>query len=87
MKVYIVCENSTINYIPEPFGRYDIPNPFDIGFVPLTPRVDPIFPQTISEPTIQQPLDIVCVCKDYDTAKHYVNIYKNRYIIGPYNVL
>ena len=101
--IYIVCENKVYNYIPEPkdlllepksifnTGRFPEsilePNSNLLELPPLRPRFDPII-APISEPNIKtKPNNIVCLCKDMDTAKHFLNGFPNRYILGPYNVV
>ena len=68
-------------------SQMEIKKPFDCHF-PLKPRFDPIMPY--KEPVIYNSKpnnNIVCICKDMETAKHYLNGYPNRYILGPYNLL
>lgn len=58
--------------------------------IPLKPRFDPIIPQFYPRPSINKQSNtdnIVCVCKDLDTATHYVNSKPNRYILGPYKIV
>lgn len=102
-KIYIVCENIIENYIPEPIdynrptplessfldGSSRIGMPIITPF-PLKPRFDPIIPQFYPEPkkySVSKPNNIVYVCKDLDTAKHYLVGNPNRYIIGPYDIV
>lgn len=100
--IYVVCENTVSEYIPKPMGMEsipfepsifnDLPNISNIPTkfapqLPLKPRFDPIMPY--KEPVIhnRKPNNIVCICKDMDTAKHYLNGYPNRYILGPFKLL
>lgn len=106
LKVYIVCENITINNIQKPMDWKNMPleppifndfrinddsqisikKPFDFH-LPLQPRFEPIMP--FKEPVIHdsKPNNIVCICKDMDTAKYYLSGFPNRYILGPFNIL
>jgi hypothetical protein len=66
------------------------PNWNKIPNIPLKPRFEPIIPQFYPEPADmpqKNPNNVVCICKDLDTAKHYLNGYSNRYILGPYNIM
>jgi hypothetical protein len=137
--VYIVCEKTVAQYIPEPMDvpslnisnlsktkptlkpmLYPIPSPdsiprFDNSFssssllkprfdtispdsIPrfdnsfssssvLKPRFDPISPDFSSKFQESTKNNIVCLCKDLDTAKHYLAMSSNRYIMGPYKIL
>lgn len=101
--IYIVCENKVYNYIPEQkdlllepkslFNSGNFPESIlepkskSLGLPILKPRFDPII-APVSEPKIKaKPNNIVCLCKDIDNAKHYLNGFPNRYILGPYNIL
>jgi hypothetical protein len=95
-KIYVVCENKTSEYIPEPHGpsitnwnQMPFEPPINMQF-PMKPRFDPIIPQIYPGPKIFtqiHPNNIVCLCKDLDTAKHYLNGFSNRYILGPYKIM
>ena len=95
-KVYIVYEDKTSEYGYIPQGL-SITNCNEMPFKPPTnfqfpmkPRFDPITPQFYPEPKIltqPHPNNIVCVCKDLDTANHYLNGYPTRYILGPYKIM
>ena len=66
-----------------------IGNPTNMEF-PMKPRFDPITPQFYPAPKVfaqTHPNNIVCLCKDLDTANHYLNGYPNRYILGPYKIM
>ncbi len=70
-------------------GSSSIGNPTNMQF-PMKPRFDPIIPQIYPGPKIFtqiHPNNIVCLCKDLDTAKHYLNGFSNRYILGPYKIM
>ena len=93
-RVYIVCENITSNYIPNPMDWNNTPLEPSMSAmstnwnnIPLKPRFDPIMPY--KEPMVydSKPNNIVCICKDYDTAKFYVSGHSNRYILGPYKIV
>jgi hypothetical protein len=70
-------------------------NPLEIPHDPFTstqfpkPRFNPLIPSFTREPKeIKGKNDkIVCVCKDLETAKHYLNSSNNRYIIGPFKIM
>jgi len=59
----------------------------------LEPRFDDIMPpfndpfSTLKLPTSDNNINIVCLCKDLDTATHYKNMSKDRYILGPYKIM
>ena len=99
--VYIVFENETLDYIPKPMNIFE-PKIDELSFLPsvgrmpynLTstqfpkPRFDPIMPGITIEPKELGKNDkIVCVCKDYETAKQYLNTSYNRYIKGPFKIM
>jgi hypothetical protein len=98
-KVYIVCENITDNnilpHMPIDWNNMPLESPMigmptNWNYIPLKPRFDPIIPQFYPTPKAiihKNPDNIVCICKDLDTAKHYLNGFTNRYILGPYNIV
>ena len=60
------------------------------GASSIKPKFDPILPDFTSKSPMlpkSKPNNIVCLCKDLVTAKHYLNGFPNRYILGPYNIM
>lgn len=100
--IYVVCENTISEYIPKPidmegmpfepsiFNHFitsgNTPNPF-VSHLPLKPSFDPIMPYKGPVVYNSKPNNIVCICKDMDTAKHYLNGFPNRYILGPFKIV
>ncbi len=57
------------------------------GHIPMKPRFDPISPN-FTKKTMKTPKNnIVCICKDLETAKYYLNMSSDRYLLGPYNIV
>lgn len=68
-----------------PFGHF--PSQQKPRLNPIKPRFDPIMPDFGGKFSEKTSFNIICLCKDLETATHYLNMNSNRFMLGPYSIL
>ena len=90
--VYIVYEKIVNMYVPKPMEKLDFnesimpsfgwenPSPFSYFSSQPKPRFDPIMPNFEMKNSENTSFQIICLCKDLETATYYRNMNSKNFI-------